>query len=137
MTGDGPTTVAALKERLHPVRPVDAEKVARLLNDLESDQFALREQAARELEKLADAIRPALNRAVARPGISLDLRRRLETILASFAAISGERLRTLRAVEVLERLGNAEARELLKALAAGAPGALATTAAREALKRRE
>jgi hypothetical protein len=135
MMADGPTTIAALKERLHPVHPVDAEELARLLKDLESDQFAIREKAGRELEKLADATQLELRRALARPGVSLDLRRRLEAILASIVEISGERLRTLRAIEVLERLNTPKARELLKTLADGAPGALATTAARDALKR--
>jgi hypothetical protein len=135
MIDDGPTTIAALKDRLHPVRPVDAEKLARLLKDLDSDQFAMREKAGRDLEKLADATQLELRRALARPGVSLDLRRRLEAILASITETSGERLRTLRVIEVLERLGTPEARELLKVLADGAPGALATTAARDTLKR--
>src|SRR5262249_40919070 len=135
MTVDGPTTAAALKERLHPARTVDAEELARLLKDLESDQFAVREKAGRELEKLADAAQPALRQALARPGVSLDLHRRLEAILTSIAEIAGERLRTLRAIEVLERLDTPEARELLKTLADGAPEARLTEAAKAALKR--
>ncbi|HEY7423541.1 MAG TPA: sigma-70 family RNA polymerase sigma factor [Gemmataceae bacterium] len=135
MTAAGPATATALKERLHPAHPVEAEELARLLKDLESDQFAVREKAGRELEKLADAAQPALRQTLARPGVSLDLRRRLEAILASIAEISGERLRTLRAIEVLERLDTPEARQALKTLAAGAPGARLTEAAKAALER--
>jgi len=137
MTGDGPTTLAALKERMHAVGAADAEKLARLLKDLEDDQFAVREKAAGELEKLAELAQPALKQALNRPRVSLDFRRRLESLIASCSEISGERLRGLRAIEVLERIGTTEARGLLKVLADGAPEALTTTAARAALKRLE
>ena len=40
-----------------------------------------------------------------------------------------------RAAEVLERIGTPEARQVLQALAEGAPGALLTTSAQAALKR--
>jgi hypothetical protein len=49
--------------------------------------------------------------------------------------LKGERLRAYRAIEVLERIGTPEARQLLQTLAAGAPGALLTTTAQAALKR--
>jgi hypothetical protein len=48
--------------------------------------------------------------------------------------LTAEELRTWRAIDLLERLGTVEARELLTALAAGAPGTLPTTA-QVALKR--
>jgi dipeptidyl aminopeptidase/acylaminoacyl peptidase len=135
MTADGPTTIAALKERLRPVRPADPERLARLLKELDSDEFTVREAASRELEKLGDMARPAMRQALARLGLSLELRRRLEMIQTALDEISGARLRHLRAIEVLEMLGTAEARELLKALAGGAPEALPTTAAQATLKR--
>jgi hypothetical protein len=47
----------------------------------------------------------------------------------------GESLRTIRAVEVLELIGTREAREVLNAVADGAPGALLTRSARAALTR--
>ena len=49
--------------------------------------------------------------------------------------LQGDQLRAFRAVEVLERIGTPEARQVLQALAAGAPGALLTTSAQAALKR--
>ena len=49
--------------------------------------------------------------------------------------LQDERLRTYRAVEVLELIGTLAAREILQALADGAPGALLTTSAKAALHR--
>ncbi len=135
MSADGPTTLAALKKQLRPVRAVDPERLARLLKDLDSDEFTVRESASRELEKLGDVARPAVRQALAHRGLSLEMRRRLEALSTALDNISGERLRRWRALEVLERQGGAAARELLKELAAGAPEALTTTAARTALKR--
>jgi hypothetical protein len=135
MASGGSTTIAALKERLRPVRPVDPQRLARLLKALDSDEFAVREAANRELEKLGDVILLALRQTLSRPGLSLELRRRLEALSSPLDEIAGERLHQLRAIEVLEMMGTAEARELLKAMAGGAPEALATTAAQAALKR--
>ena len=50
-------------------------------------------------------------------------------------AASAEEVRMLRALEILERLGTPEARQLLQMLASGAPGASLTQEAAEALKR--
>jgi WD40 repeat protein len=135
MVAASSTTIAALKERLRPVRPADPERLTRLLKELDSDDFAVREAASRELEKLGDVVGPAVRQALARPGLSLELRRRLETVSTSLDEISGERLRSLRAVEVLELCGTQEAREVLKSLAAGAEGARLTEEAKSALKR--
>ncbi len=48
---------------------------------------------------------------------------------------SPEEIRTLRALEVLEMIGSAEARKVLEALAAGAPGCELTAEAKAALER--
>jgi hypothetical protein len=61
-----------------------------------------------------------------------DLRKRMTGLV-----LKGDRLQTLRAVEVLERIGTPEARHVLQAMAGGADGALATTQARGALARWE
>jgi hypothetical protein len=49
--------------------------------------------------------------------------------------LTDEKLPLYRAVEVLERIATPEARQMLQALAGGAPGALATTTAQAALAR--
>lgn len=136
LASDKQSTLRALAERLRPARATDLRRVAELLKDLDSDQFAVRDKAARELERLRESSKPELERALARPGVSLDLRRRLTDILNQLTAISGERLRELRALEVLERLESPEARRLLETLAKGAPEARLTREAKSALERR-
>jgi hypothetical protein len=129
-----------LNRRLTPARPVPAERVRRLLSDLASPEFAVREAASEELAPLADGVEPALREAVA-AGPSLELRRRLEALLAPLErrplVLSQEELRGVRALLVLERLGTDEAREALRAAAGGAPPAFLTRRARAALDRLE
>ena len=66
--------------------------------------------------------------------------RRAEELLGrldSDRAPTAEELRRLRAAEVLESVGTPEARDLLKKLAGGAPGAPLTRDAQGALRRLE
>jgi len=76
-----------------------------------------------------------VRQTLARPGLSLELRRRLETLATSFDEISGAALRSLRAIEVLELTGISRAREVLASLAAGAEGARLAEQAKLALGR--
>jgi RNA polymerase sigma factor (sigma-70 family) len=108
-----------LKERLLTPPAVDAEKVARLIADLDSERFAERDRATAELEKLGEAAAPALRRALAGEP-SAEVRRRAEQLLKRLPETSPERLRTLRALEALERAGARESLAALKALAAEA-----------------
>jgi hypothetical protein len=108
--------------------------VARLIAGLDADTFAAREQAAAALAKLGEAAAGGLRRALAgRP--TPEVRRRLERLLAELGPRPPQRLRAVRALEVLEHVGTAEARQALGELAAGAPGAWLTGQAREALRR--
>jgi len=52
---------------------------------------------------------------------------------ARWSAPGAEVLRTQRAIQALERIGTAEARHVLQALAAGAPAARETREAQQAL----
>jgi RNA polymerase sigma factor (sigma-70 family) len=123
--------VALLRKHLPPVAATDAKRLARLLADLDSDQFTVREKAATELEQLGDAAEPSLRRALGdRP--SVEVRRRLTELLAKGEA---GRLHASRAIEVLERPGTAEARQRLEELAKGAPGAWLTNEAKAARDR--
>jgi hypothetical protein len=106
-----------------------------LLKDLDSGQFATRQTATRELQELGDAVKLELENALARPDSPLESRQRLRRILDALAVPSRDRLRELRAVEVLERVGTPEARRLLGSLATGARGARLTHDAQMALDR--
>jgi hypothetical protein len=121
---------------LHPVKPVSREHLERLLKDLDSDQFAVREKATAELQKLGELAEPALRRILeGKP--TLEQRRRIEPILAELDAKlpAGDALRSLRAARVLEYVGTSEARRLLRELAGGAEGAALTRQAQATLAR--
>jgi WD40 repeat protein len=133
--GDSPKqAMPFLRERLKPVEEVDPKQIQRLLTDLDSDQFATREEAAKELAKLGERVHPALRKFLeGQP--SEEVRTRLKAILEEPAVPSGETLRTLRAIQVLERIGTVEAQEVLKKLATGAEAARETQEAKDALAR--
>jgi hypothetical protein len=66
----------------------------------------------------------------------LEARRRLERIISSvFDAPDRETVRTLRAIMALERIGSAEARDIVARIAQGAPGARETEEASALLLR--
>jgi RNA polymerase sigma factor (sigma-70 family) len=124
------------RQHLRPVVAPEAERVRRLIHDLDSDRFAVREQAAREVEQLGELAEPELRQALeGRP--SAEVRRRIEGWLKEWegGVLAPERLRLLRAVEVLEKTGNPEARRLLEVLAGGAADARLTREAAASLRR--
>jgi RNA polymerase sigma factor (sigma-70 family) len=128
--------VPFLKEALPPAPPADEKRIARLIADLDGDEFATREQAAAELEKVGEAALPALRKALAGTP-SAELRVRCEQLLNKHdrPTLSGESLRTVRALEALEQAGTKEARDVLRRLATGAEGARLTREAKAALGR--
>jgi RNA polymerase sigma factor (sigma-70 family) len=124
--------VPFLSEKLKPIAALDAERFARLLKKLESDQFSEREEATQELKKLGDAIEPALRKAL-QEKVPLETRRRFQALLDDLEG--AEHLRSLRAIEVLERIGDKPARDLPRRLSEGAAGAWLTEEARISLRR--
>ncbi len=127
-----------LRKHLLPVPLADEKRSARLLADLDSDDFDVRQKAIADLKKLGELALPAYRKALdGKP--SLETRRHLDELLdkaqRAWWDISGERLRVLRAIEALELAGTRESRELLAALAAGAAGARLTEEAKAALER--
>jgi RNA polymerase sigma factor (sigma-70 family) len=125
-----------LQQQLRPTAPV-GPGIDRLIVDLDSDTFAVRQKAMDELAKLGEAAAPALRQALAKS--TVEMRRRLEQLLESLGAgdtfpLSGEKLRSHRALEVLGQLDTLEATQLLEALARGAPGTRQTLEAQAALK---
>jgi hypothetical protein len=125
-----------LRGRLHPIPLSDAEYIQRCLRKLDSDQFEVRRLARERLERLGELAEPAL-RAALQNKPSLEVRRTIEPLLEKMEqeVYSGEPLRTLRAIAVLERIGSVEARQLLDRLAGGAAEARLTQQARAAVQR--
>ena len=125
-----------LAAHLRPIAAIDPKRVDRLLADLDSEQFSVRDAAARELEGMGEQIEPTLRRVLeSKP--PLEVRNRLQTIRDALRGVPPRQsLRTLRAISVLERIGTAEARDTLRTLAGGAAAARETREALAALPRR-
>jgi hypothetical protein len=115
---------------------VNADGVARLLADLDSDEFHVREKATAELEKLGRAAATAVRKALEKPA-SLEVRLRLERVQERIHSGGGspDLLRMPRALEVLEQAGTPEARQLLETFAHGTPETLLTREAQGVLER--
>jgi WD40 repeat protein len=123
-----------LRTRLKPIEVADAAKVRAWIADLDSPRFAVRQGAARALEKMGGQFEPVLQETLQKD-LSLETRRRLEQIRNSLRVPGAATIRTVRAITVLERIGSLEARRILADLAGGAGGALETEEARAALRR--
>jgi hypothetical protein len=130
-----PQALALFQKELKPIPVAEDTEIATLLGNLEADDFKVREQATQELEKLGEQAVPALKNALAgKP--ALEARKRMEHLLEHLTSqTSAVALRGLRALEVLEHAGTAEAKHVLVALAGGAPPALLTREAKACLQR--
>jgi WD40 repeat protein len=134
----GDETVAFLGEHMRPSRHEMPEPIPTWIADLGHDEFARRAEASERLSELGDAAAPALRMALTQ-GVSPEVEVRIKTLLAEvgppYEDTPNEQLRVLRAVYVLELIGSAEARALLRTLATGSPHTLQTEEARAALER--
>jgi hypothetical protein len=138
LAGDPERTLPYLEKHLRPAT-LDEKRVARLIADLDSEEFKTRDAACKELEGLGEAAGPALRKALdGKP--SAEQRKAIEELLSYPPLVSRpEALRRLRSLLVLERVGGKEGLALVHRLAEGAPGARETreaTAARERLTTR-
>ncbi|HEY7158758.1 MAG TPA: WD40 repeat domain-containing protein, partial [Gemmataceae bacterium] len=125
-------SVDFLNRRLKPVAAVDAKRVARLLANLDNTEFAAREKAMRELEKLGDSAATELHKALTgKP--PLEAKRRIEQLLDK--ANGPEHFRMVRALEAVEMMNTPEARELCASLARGIAEARLTREAKATLRR--
>lgn len=128
-------SVSLLRQRIKPIEAADAKRVERLMGDLDSEDFATRTKAMEELKPIVDGAAPALRKRLTEKP-SLEVRQRLKAILDKLdPAADAERLRALRAIQVLEYIGTPEARGHLRTLAKGIPEATLTREAKAALQR--
>ena len=116
-------TLKLLRQRLHPVMG-SAAAINNWITELDAQKFAVRDQATRELSNLGPAAREALTRKL-NDQPPLEVLRRIEKLLADLKVVPPppEQMRMIRAVEILEHIGTADARQFLQELAAGADGA--------------
>lgn len=128
--------VPFLRSHLQPESGTDGRRIAKLIANLDNDEFAVRERATAELAGLGKSAESAL-RKVLDEAPSLEVRKRVTDILKKLEG-SGqvqESWRTARALAALEQMVTAEAKELLEALAKGNPEAATTQEARAILQR--
>jgi WD40 repeat protein len=135
LAGGADEAVPFLKAHLSPVK-WDRAKTKKWLDDLDSDDFDVREKAAKELRSLGGNVGPQLRERLTGQ-VSAEVRRALKDLLEVIEAgsLPPEELRALRAVHALERAATPAARDLLKALASGEPEARLTREATQALDR--
>jgi len=131
-------SVPFFKEHLRPVEQRNQDKeIARLIADLDDDDFKKREAATEKLIRLGSAALPAVRRALdATP--SLEARRRLDLILAKSKGeppLPPEQIRAFRAIRILELVGTADARAVLDNLAKGSAESDFTRSAKAAVER--
>jgi hypothetical protein len=131
----GQQVLPLLRKNLTPT-PAPHPEWSTWVKDLDSEQFAVRGKASRALEALGEKAYPLLQKALA-DAPSLEMRRRIEKLLGRLQPplTPPKTIRELRAVEVLEHIGSAQARQVLRKLAKGASGSRLTDAAKASLER--
>ncbi len=128
--------LSLLDKQLRPAQAAYPKKLAALIADLDADNPGTRLRAAKELTDLDDLAQPALEAAL-KTELSPDARRRIGELLEQLRrpTATPERLRGNRALEVLEQIGDAEAKRVLEALSKGTPEAWLTREAKASLER--
>jgi RNA polymerase sigma factor (sigma-70 family) len=120
--------VAMIRERLQPAPAIDPKRLQELIQALDSDRFAIREQATADLRRLGHEAETAIRRKLEdKP--SAEAKERLMGLLVKMPAFSSDELREMRAVEVLERIASPDAVDLLKKWAGDASIRIAKDAA--------
>jgi WD40 repeat protein len=130
-----PRAVTLLKTHLRPT-PAREWSLDKWIADLDNEDFAKRQAAAKSLREAGEPVERALRQAQGgKP--SLEARKRIEKILEEIGRQrpSSEELRSLRAIQLLEEIASPEARQLLQTLAKGWSEARQTREAKAALNR--
>jgi hypothetical protein len=134
---DPAAAVKRLSEHLRPVAAPNDELVREKLHELDSSLFATRQKAQDDLIHMGDPVRGHLEKAAADRNLSEEVKQRLVAIMKRLdgSMPTSDRLRELRALELLERVATKDAQDLLQRLAEGAPRAVLTQEARATLTR--
>jgi hypothetical protein len=127
-------TIPFLAKTLKPAAAPDRQALARWIADLGSDEFPKRDKAFKEIKTFGHLAIMGL-RARLKEKPPLEETRRLEKLLELAQPWSAESLKTLRAIQVLELIGNKDAIAVLETLAQGAPESRVTQEARKSVVR--
>jgi hypothetical protein len=129
----GDESVKFLAARLAP-RKLNVQIVRESIAQLGHQSFRIREEASNRLVALGPACNRELRRALIHAN-SAEVRHRILRVLAEISPIiqSQETLQTVRAIEVLDRVGTSGAMAVLRKMSSGAPEAHETRAAKSAI----
>jgi hypothetical protein len=127
-----------LKAHVKPIQveKPDPAKIDKMIGDLDSARYQVREAAMRDLERLGVLAYGPVKEALKKPTLTPEVRERLEKLADAVNKpdANAEWLPALRALEALERIGTPDAVAYLKELAAGGE-APPTRVAKEAAER--
>jgi WD40 repeat protein/HEAT repeat protein len=124
-----------VRKQLKPIPIVQDKEIAGLLDNLNADDFKVREEATEALSKIGEQALPAMKQALTGK-IPLEARKRLERLVEQVnSQAAAPLLRGLRAIEVLEHTPTAESKHVLVALSGGAPQSKITREAKASLQR--
>jgi WD40 repeat protein len=135
-----PAQATALLGQRLPVAATPSERrFKRLVADLDDPHFRVREAAMATLKNYGRAAEPLLRQALQKP-LSEEVRARVLVLLAALGpadpfVLSGDKLRMFRGIQVLERVGDEQARAVLEGLAQASSLAGTPRDARLALER--
>jgi hypothetical protein len=124
-----------LRDRLQGSE-AEFKRIARLIADLDANDYETREAATLALTRLGNSAEAALKGALER-NPPLEVVRRIESLLERLekGVLSAEQVRQVRAVEALERMGTAEAKALLEQFSRQTPSTILTQESRAAVRR--
>jgi WD40 repeat protein len=135
-----PASVLPLLKEALPKAAALEKQIVRNFADLDDADYAVREKASRELEKIGLSAEATLRFAL-RHELPPETARRIQEILDSLAekesasAPPSEVLGAMRSLQILEHIDTHEARQLLEMVAKGHPDAPLTKEAKAALAR--
>jgi WD40 repeat protein len=130
-------TVPYLRAKLAPARSIPEKRFRQLVSELDDDDYQVRDSAFQNLacqeEQITQRLRNELDN-----NLTAEQRSRIEKLLDLPPIVrTPDRMRSLRAVQILERIGNSDAKAVLKILTTGAPEARLTQEAKESIIRLE
>jgi WD40 repeat protein len=125
--------VALLKKRVRVMPAIPDDWLAARLRGVDAKAFRDREQASADLAAVAELVADPLRAAL--PTASAEARVRIEAAIKVAGEMTPDRLRQIRACEVLEGIGTLEALAVLKTWAAGPAEATLTREAKASVGR--
>jgi len=130
--------VSLIAKKLRPATfDFDHRTVEEWIRQLDDPKFSVRNRAAAALRKTGPPAEPLLQKVLEQPG-SAELHFRVKKLLHRIRTrrpATAEQRRTLRALRILEHIGNPAAVKTLQRMAGGHAGAVETRRAAQALKR--